>query len=91
MKCWEAAVQILRETGNPAVMTGDAFLLHAIHDLMAWPQREWPQSLRVEKKVLDALTNNPGILIPKKTLSNCGRGGAERAVRIFRLPESDLK
>ncbi len=85
MKAWEAAVQILRETKNPAVMWGDAGLLHDIAERMGWPHDAW----KTEKRVLDALTANPGILIRKKTMCHTGPGNRERAVRIFRLPNNE--
>ncbi len=83
MKAWEAAVAVLRRTKNPAVMRGDAQLLHDIAEEMGWPHDAW----KSEKRVLDALTRDPGILIPKMTMSHTGPGSRERAVRIFRMPK----
>ncbi len=87
MKPWEAAVEVLRETKNPAVMWGDSQLLHDIATKLGWKHDAW----HTEKRVLDALTRNPGSLIPKMTMSHTGPGCRERAVRIFRMPSGDKK
>ncbi len=84
MKCWEAAVQLLIETNNPAVMAGDTQLLHNIAEKMGWQHDAW----KTERKVLNALTQNPGVLIKGKTLGYTGPGTRERPVRIFRLPNN---
>lgn len=79
MRICDAAVEVLRETGNAAVMHGDLPLLvqiakrHGHYD---------GHPLWVEKRVLSALTSTPGSLVPGKT-----RNGRGRLVRIFRLPE----
>ena len=80
MRCCDAAVQVLKETENEAVMWGDGHLLHQIAARMGWNADSWA----TEKRVLDALTRCPGMLIAKKTLAGNGR-----TVRIFRLPESE--
>lgn len=77
MKCWEAAIQVLKETGNPAVMWGDLYLLYLISERMGW---DW-QHGKSERKVLNALTANPGELMPVKTVT-----GKNRVVRKFKLP-----
>lgn len=74
----DAAVEILRETDNPAVMWGDAHLLHLIAERSGMNANAWI----TEKRVLDALTRQPGVLVPK--LARAAHG---RVVRIFRLPE----
>jgi hypothetical protein len=74
----EAAVQILRETQNAAVMYGDATLLH----LIAKRAGLKAAGRDTERRVLKLLSMSPGILVPKKT-----RLGNGRLVRIFRLPE----
>lgn len=74
----DAAVEILRETDNPAVMCGDTVLLHQI----AARAGVWPNAWVTERRVLDALSRQPGILVPRYT-----RRGDGRLVRIFRLPE----
>lgn len=81
MKIHEAAVSVLHETKNPAVMWGDTWLLHAIAERA---QAKWRGRMSLtERRVLGALTRDPGVLVPGKTRS----GGRERMVRIFRLPE----
>ena len=66
MKIHEAAVAVLRETKNPAVMWGDAHLLHTIAERAQVPWRG--RASLTERRVLDALTRDPSILIAKKTL-----------------------
>lgn len=84
MKIWEAAVAVLHETDNPAVMWGDTALLHAIANRARASWRG--QMSRTERLVLQALSREPGILIPGKT--NIPQTG--RDVRIFRLPSEEL-
>lgn len=79
LRVCDAAVQVLRETDNPAVMWGDSGLLHAIAERMGW-KHEGP---RTEERVLNALSRTPGELIPRMTRS----AYRNRIVRIFRLPE----
>lgn len=74
----DAAVEVLRETGNPAVMWGDEGLLHLIADRLGWEHHAWHTSDRV----LAALAKTPGPLRKLKTLTGSGR-----CVLIFRLPE----
>lgn len=74
----DAAVEVLRETDNPHVQSRDAHLLHTIAE-RANPNYK-ADAWDTEKRVLNALSRQPGILIPGKTMQ--GR----RAVRIFRLP-----
>lgn len=87
MKVHEAAVAVLRESKNPAVMWGDSGLLHMIADRanMRAKQRSW----QTETAVLNALSRNHGELIPSKTTVR--HGGQERQVRIFYLPEHKPK
>lgn len=80
MKTCEAAVLVLRETGNPAVMWGDEGLLHMIADRAGL--RTAGRSWRTSDAVLSNLSRCPGELVACTTLT--GRG---RRVRIFRLPE----
>ena len=77
----DAAVLVLRETGNPAVMWGDTHLLHEIAKRAGLKINGW----KTERQVLNNLTRCPGILIPKHTIC----GGHERLVRIFRLPNNE--
>lgn len=79
MKVWEAAAEVMTETGNPAVMWGDVGLLCKIAERagMAKKDRIW----QTEAAVLGALSRNPGTLQPGYT-----RSSGNRRVRIFRLP-----
>lgn len=79
----DAALQVLRETNNPAVMWGDEGLLHRIAERaeLATAGRSW----RTSAAVLSNLGRCPGELIPKLTRARVG--GRDRWVRIFRLPE----
>jgi hypothetical protein len=79
VKVWVAAIAVLRETKNPAVMWGDSGLLHRIADRAGHPARD--RSWKTENAVLQALSRNHGALIAGKTTT-----GAGREVRIFRLP-----
>ena len=76
----EAAVEVLRETENPAVMWGDSGLLHMISDRAGRGHDGW----RTEARVLDALARAPGELVPGLT----GRLHGGRPLRIFYLPET---
>lgn len=73
----DAAVDVLRETGNPAVMWGDEGLLHLIAERMGWKH----ECTKTSDRVLNALSKTPGELISKYT-----RTGSGRRVRIFHLP-----
>jgi hypothetical protein len=77
----DAAVEVLRETGNPAVMWGDEGLLHLIANRAGIRSRG--QGPRTSDNVIAALARCPGILVPGKTRMMNGR-----LVRIFRLPEN---
>lgn len=81
MRTCDAAMLVLRETGNPAVMWGDEHLLHMIAERagLRAARRGWETS----KMVLNNLSRCPGELVAKYTVC----GGHERTVRIFRLPE----
>ncbi len=76
----DAAVEVLRETDNPAVMWGDEGLLHAIADRAGLKacNRAWQTSAAV----LNNLARQPGDLVSRLTLAANGR-----RVRIFYLPE----
>jgi hypothetical protein len=82
MKTWEAAVLVLRETGNDAVMWGDECLLHMIAERAGLRSRA--NGWRTSAAVLNNLSRNPGPLDPRMTLC----GGRERLVRVFRLRPS---
>lgn len=84
MRTCDAAVLVLRETDNPAVMWGDEGLLHLIAQRaglqvsgLAW---------RTSEAVLNNLSRCPGILVQRWV--EIGNG---RLVRIFRLPEDVAK
>lgn len=83
MRTCDAAVQVLRETDNPAVMWGDEGLLHLIANRagLKVSGRAW----RTSEAVLNNLAKCSGVLVPKMT--RCRSGGRERWVRIFYLPE----
>ena len=77
MRVCDAAVAILRETDNPAVMWGDEGLLHLIAERMGWSHESWKTS----ERVLAALAKTPGYLVKERV--RCHR----RWVRHFRLPD----
>ena len=79
MKACDAAVEVLRETGNPAVGYGDVGLLHMIAQRagMRCRSRAW----RTEKNVLNALDRTPGILVKRYFRTRYKTG------RVFYLPE----
>lgn len=77
MKAHRAAVEILRETDNPWVMAGDLKLLHAIAERAGLGVRG---GRHTPPAVLDALSRDPGPLIPDHV-----RRGDGRRVRRFRL------
>ncbi len=81
--CWQAAIKILRETDNPAVMWGDEGLLHMIAEELGWEHKAWETSDRVMK----ALNRSPGKLHKRKTQLGGRRGPNGRIVSIFILPE----
>lgn len=73
---WQAAIDVLRETDNPAVMWGDSGLLHLIAKRLGWKAEAW----HTEDRVIRALNQTPGPLIKDKTRLPNGR-----TVSIFRL------
>lgn len=80
----DAAVEVLRETDNCAVMWGDNGLLDMIAD-RAGVTISAGYFLDHHDKVLNALSRQPGLLIAGHT-----RLCSNRRVRIFRLPTSDV-
>jgi hypothetical protein len=76
----DAAVLVLRETDNPAVMWGDSGLLHLIADRAGIRSRQ--RSWQTETAVLNALSKQAGELVSTHTLGPYGR-----TVRIFYLRE----
>lgn len=79
MKTWEAAIEVLRETDNPAVMWGDEGLLHLIAKRTG---RKYRGGWETSDRVLATLRKTPGDLVPGMT-----RLGNGRLVSIFVLPE----
>lgn len=84
MRVCDAAVEVLRETDNPAVMWGDCGLLDMIANRagMTFPHACSP--VVGHRRVLAALRKTPGILIPRLTQTGNGRW-----VSVFRLPEQE--
>lgn len=83
----DAAVAVLRETDNPAVMHGDCGLLDMI--FMRAGLREnprWRSAEQRHQRVLNALSRQPGILVPGKSFRPHGPGFC----RVFRLPEDGV-
>ena len=78
MRCCDAAIEVLRETNNPAVMAGDLGLLHMIADRLDW-KHEGP---RTTDRVIAALHKTPGELLRKYTL-----GSRNQRTSLFILPE----
>ena len=64
MRTCDAAVEVLRETDNPAVVWGDEGLLHLIAERLGW-EHDGP---RTSDRVLAALRKTPGPLIRRQTL-----------------------
>jgi len=80
MRCWQAAVEVLRETGHPAVQRGDERLLHAIAERLGW-EHDGPQTSR---RVMAALNRRPGRLCKRQQLLCNGR-----LVSRFELSEEE--
>lgn len=91
MKISKAAVLVLRETNNPAVMWGDDGLLHqiAVRANARCLKSLKPQGTfhevagRATNAILNALSRSPGELVPGYTYY----GAWKRPVRVFYLPE----
>lgn len=81
MRTCDAAVEVLRETDNPAVMWGDEGLLHLIAERAGLRSRG--RGWQTSEAVLNNLSRRPGVLVPRYT--NVGRRSSR--VRIFYLPE----
>ena len=80
MRACDAAVAVLRETKNPAVMWGDSGLLHLIAERAGL--RTQDRSWKTEDAVLRCLSRQPGDLVSGTTVTGNGR-----RVRCFWLPE----
>ena len=62
LRACDAAVAVLRETGEPGVMYGDEWLCHQIAKRLGWkPNGPW-----TTRRVLAALARTPGHLIVSK-------------------------
>lgn len=83
LRVCDAAVLVLRETDNPAVMWGDTGLLHKIASRAELPSRD--RAWKTENAVLNALSRQPGELVSGYSRANVS--GRQRAVRSFWLPE----
>jgi len=81
LRVCDAALLVLAETGNPAVMWGDERLCHMIAERCCWE----PQGPATSKRVLAALAKTPGDLKPR-LVAVTGHRGAEMLVRRFDLP-----
>lgn len=80
LRVCDAAVLVLRETDNPAVMWGDHGLLEMIAERANTKTqgRAW----KTPDAVLDTLAKTPGELVSRLTFTH------GRWVRIFYLPET---
>ena len=83
----DITVEVLRETDNPAVMWGDCGLLDLIAERAPGRNKD-ELTWEGHRRILNALSRQPGILIKKRTM--CWVGNRECAVRIFRLPEDEV-
>jgi hypothetical protein len=85
MRAWEAAIQILIETDNPAVMYGDEWLCHQIATRLGW-EHAGPETSR---RVLRALSKTPGRLVKglvRMPGDCCARG---QSALHFELPKAE--
>lgn len=80
MKTCDAAVLVLRESDNPAVMWGDTGLLHMIATRAGLKAKD--RAWKTEDAVLRNLSRQPGDLVAGHTREAHGR-----RVRCFWLPE----
>lgn len=80
MRTCDAAVEVLRETDNPAVMWGDEGLLHLIAERAKLRSRR--RAWKTSDRVLANLSRKHDGLVPGHTTVGNGR-----KVRIFWLPE----
>ncbi|QNN23541.1 hypothetical protein HED60_15070 [Planctomycetales bacterium ZRK34] len=78
----DIAIEVLRETDNPAVMWGDEGLLSMIAVRAGVSHVPGRLPTARTDKVLNALARTPGDLVP--ALTKCC---SNRDVRIFYLPE----
>lgn len=79
----DAAVEVLRETKNEAVMWSDDGLLSDIADRAGIVSDPTKHFFHLQEQVLAALSKTPGELVPSKT----SHPRKKSQVRIFWLPE----
>lgn len=75
LRVCDAALEILREYGQPSIMYGDEWLAHQVAKKLGWE----PEGPRTTRRVLAALSRTPGLLL--KSLVQmpsdcCARGQA---------------
>lgn len=78
MRVWEAAIAVLKETDNPAIMWGDIRLLHMVAEKLGW-EHEGPKTT---DRVMSALSASPGQLIKSKAFVG------NRKVNCFSLKQT---
>jgi len=84
MRTCDAALLVLRETGNPAVMWGDTGLLDLIVERAGIRRRPCDPPTVAQDRVLANLSRQPGELVAGRTLHP---HSDRRRVRIFWLRE----
>ena len=86
MRACDAAMQVLLESDNPAVMYGDDWLCHQIAARLGW-EHEGPATTR---RVLRALSKTPGRLTKNHVrLMPRNSRSQGRAVLHFELPKAE--
>jgi hypothetical protein len=86
MRACDAAIQVLIESNNPAVMYGDEWLCHQIAARLGW-DHEGP---RTSRRLLQALSRTPGRLVKgycRMPSDCCARG---QSVLHFELPKPEF-
>ncbi len=73
---WKCVIDVLNETGNTSIRSGDNYLLHMVAE-KAGIKSEGPET---PKKIMNLLRSNPGILVKKTVISGRGK------INIFCLP-----
>lgn len=66
----QAAVAVLRDSGNPAIGWGDSGLLHAVAERLGMPH----EGLATERKVLDRIERSHAGVLIKRYKTYSGRG-----------------
>ena len=85
MRVCDAAIQVLIDTDNPALMYGDEWLCHQVAARLGW-RHDGPATSR---RVLQALSKTPGRLIKglvQMPSDSCARG---QSVLHFELPKPE--